>query len=58
MEKVVASQDDATVFSKKYKIHEGEAASILLAIQLDADLLLINLIFRKYILKTNLFLKH
>ena len=26
--KVVAPQDDATVFSKRYKIHEGEAASI------------------------------
>ncbi|MCD4768529.1 MAG: hypothetical protein K8R34_18765 [Methanosarcinales archaeon] len=40
--KVLASQDDATVFSTKYKIHEGEAASILLAMQLDADFLLIN----------------
>ena len=40
--KVVAPQDDATHFSKKYKIHEGEAASILLAMQLDADFLLIN----------------
>ncbi len=40
--KVIAPQDDATVFSKKYRIHEGEAASILLAIQIDAIFLLIN----------------
>jgi len=42
MDKSCSAQDDANVFSKKYKIHEGEAASILLAMQLDADFLLIS----------------
>jgi uncharacterized protein len=40
--KFITLQDDAAVFSKEYRIHEGEAASILLAMQLDANLLLIN----------------
>ena len=40
--KVLDPNDDSADISIKYKIHRGEADSILLAKQLNADLLLIN----------------